>query len=103
MTQPARKRPRDDLTSVLARLQQMEAGYQQQSQRIAALENIIASRFKVIPPALAANTITPKQAADELGLSTARVSQLIAKGKLRATRIGGRQYVDVASVQSLKI
>ncbi|WP_316192417.1 MULTISPECIES: excisionase family DNA-binding protein [unclassified Bradyrhizobium] len=101
------KNPRYDLTSVLARLDQLEATNRQleindkeKSQRIADLEEIIAKQFAVLPPALAERTITPKEAAYELGVTEQRVSQLIRSGRLRAVKCGGRQRVELQSVAS---
>src|SRR5262249_46148477 len=76
---------------------------EQLSARVAALEEIIASRLGILPPAVADSTITPKQAAAELGVSGQRISQLVKTGRLRATHHGGRVRIDVRSVDVLKL
>ncbi|WP_315731136.1 MULTISPECIES: excisionase family DNA-binding protein [unclassified Bradyrhizobium] len=96
------KNSRDELTSVLARLAQLEATNKQQCERITALEEIVASQLGILPLGVAESTITPKEAAHELGVSVPRVSQLIKSGRLRAVRVGGRQRVDLQSVAGLK-
>ncbi|WP_316202835.1 MULTISPECIES: helix-turn-helix domain-containing protein [unclassified Bradyrhizobium] len=89
---------RDDLTSILARLDQLETTNREQLGRISALEAIVASRLGVLPDAVAESTITPKEAAYEMDISVARVSQLIKSGRLKSVRVGGRQRVDLRSV-----
>lgn len=108
----------DDLTSILARLDAInrqhrdrlakleetnrvqEAINREQRERIAELEGIIASRLGVLPATVAVNTITPKQAAYELGVTEQRVYQLIKSGKLPSVRVGGRQRVDAQALKT---
>lgn len=46
--------------------------------------------------------LTMEQAAEELGVSPSRVSQLATSGKLTAVRIDGRRMVTIASVNARK-
>jgi excisionase family DNA binding protein len=95
------RKPRDDLARVLARLDMLKKDNEQLHDRVAALEEIIASRLGVLPPAVAESTMTPKEAAYELDVSVQRISQMVGEGKLRATRLGGRLRIDRRSLDGL--
>lgn len=46
--------------------------------------------------------VTITEAAEELGVSTGRVSQLVTSGALDSVELGGRRYVTIASLNERK-
>lgn len=66
--------------------------------RITALEEIIADRLRLLPAALEASTVRHQDAAGELGVSEARISQLIGRGRLAAVRFGSQSRITKESL-----
>lgn len=68
--------------------------------RVAALEEIIASRLGILPEAVEASTVSHKDAAFDLGVSAARISQMIAPGRLATVRFGNHVRITRASLDA---